>query len=713
MIYKCRIIRLLKRAIKKTTTKSLNDLLKRITMYMTLGVDVSALFTDMCLISQYPDTLAKKMIYLYLGNYAESNPNLALLAVNTFIKDCDHQNPKVRGLVLRSLCSLKSQLNTNEVKNQVVKMLEDTDPYVQKTAIFGCLKIYYVDKSFLEDYKLYDVFYNMLKSNESSVVISVINALNEMLSDEGGMAINSKIIIYLLNRFKEFDDYGQSVILELCLKYKPKDKDQKLQIMNIIDYRLKSSNCHLVLSVIKVFLQYNIEDENIFPEILAAVKNSLITLLMSSQDEVKYSILCNIYELIKIGGPEFLQQDYKRFFCEGDDKSYIQEKKLQILQLLVTEDSFDDIFNELSQYTNEICVSLAQESIMIIGQLGKQFKNRINAVLKLFTSILDSNKSYLYDQMISALKTIFSSNIEINNSDEFTTLFGKIEDLIDFIKSEQSQISLIWLLSRFYNKIENSTYLLEKFVNDIESGEKSDKLKLQLINSVVFVFLKKPKEVFPVLHQLFNYIMESEKESYIVVNKCKLYSTAMKKDIKGFERFFNKFFEEVNRNTQNIKEKKATEINLNNLSIIYQKEADNFIKPLKYFTRQRLKQDEVQQDNIEVEINDDEDEPETTPNNVNDIDELDMMEDEDFSDEPVTQKPKPKPKAKKNSDIDFLGLDLDDDDEDEDDNILDMDLFKELPKTKKEPKEAPVIQYESDNLSPDEFQDLWMERETR
>ncbi len=47
------------------------------------------------------------MVYLYLGNYAESNPELSLLAVNTLQKDASDTNPMVRGLALRYLCSLR------------------------------------------------------------------------------------------------------------------------------------------------------------------------------------------------------------------------------------------------------------------------------------------------------------------------------------------------------------------------------------------------------------------------------------------------------------------------------------------------------------------------------------------------------------------------------------------------------------------------------
>lgn len=64
-------------------------------------------------------------------------------------------------------------------------------------------------------------------------------------------------------------------------------------------------------------------------------------------------------EVIKLGGGKYFNKDYKRFFCEGDDKEYILDIKLQILQNLITEESFDDIFNELSSYTYETSQILA------------------------------------------------------------------------------------------------------------------------------------------------------------------------------------------------------------------------------------------------------------------------------------------------------------------------------------------------------------------
>jgi hypothetical protein len=53
---------------------------------MTVGKDVSMLFPDVVNCMQTDDLELKKLVYLYLINYAKTQPDLAIMAVNTFVK---------------------------------------------------------------------------------------------------------------------------------------------------------------------------------------------------------------------------------------------------------------------------------------------------------------------------------------------------------------------------------------------------------------------------------------------------------------------------------------------------------------------------------------------------------------------------------------------------------------------------------------------------
>ena len=138
---------------------------------------------------------------------------------------------------------------------------------------------------FFEEFGLFDSFYALLKSPSPEVVVSVINVLNEVHENEGGMPITGKIIIYLLNRLKDFSDYGRSVVIELALRYEPKSEDEKIKIMNILDAKIRSTSSHLVTSTVKLFLKYN-KGTDLFEQVLYRVKDSILTLLINADDEL-------------------------------------------------------------------------------------------------------------------------------------------------------------------------------------------------------------------------------------------------------------------------------------------------------------------------------------------------------------------------------------------------------------------------------------------
>jgi vesicle coat complex subunit len=50
---------------------------------MTVGKDVSSLLADVVKNGQTANLELKKLVYLYLINYAKTQPDLAILAVNT------------------------------------------------------------------------------------------------------------------------------------------------------------------------------------------------------------------------------------------------------------------------------------------------------------------------------------------------------------------------------------------------------------------------------------------------------------------------------------------------------------------------------------------------------------------------------------------------------------------------------------------------------
>merc|ERR1719163_1255355 len=151
-------------AVDKDPQKK-RDAIKKVIAYMTLGIDVSPLFSEMVMASATNDLVQKKMVYLYLVNYAESNSELAILAVNTLLKDCRDDDPMIRGLALRSLCSLNIYNLMEYLEPAVQRALTDASGYVRKTAVIGVVKVFNISRSAVLDSDLLSTLKRMVNDS--------------------------------------------------------------------------------------------------------------------------------------------------------------------------------------------------------------------------------------------------------------------------------------------------------------------------------------------------------------------------------------------------------------------------------------------------------------------------------------------------------------------------------------------------------------------
>ena len=80
------------------------EAMKQIIASMTIGKDVSPLFPHVVKCMRTTNIDLKKLIYLYIINYAKSKPDLTILAVSAFHTDAhEKSSPLVRALAVRTM----------------------------------------------------------------------------------------------------------------------------------------------------------------------------------------------------------------------------------------------------------------------------------------------------------------------------------------------------------------------------------------------------------------------------------------------------------------------------------------------------------------------------------------------------------------------------------------------------------------------------------
>lgn len=110
---------------------------------MTVGKDVSDLFFPVLKCVETQNLELKKLVYLYFINYAKTQPDLAVLAVNTFRKDArERVNPLIRGLAVRTMGCIGVEVILDYICDPLKDSMNDEDPYVRKTAAICVAKLY-------------------------------------------------------------------------------------------------------------------------------------------------------------------------------------------------------------------------------------------------------------------------------------------------------------------------------------------------------------------------------------------------------------------------------------------------------------------------------------------------------------------------------------------------------------------------------------------
>lgn len=553
---------------------------------MTVGIDLSPLFTEVLMFSYVNDVISKKMIYFYITSYYENNEQLAMMALNTFLKDCGSPNGIIRGLALRSLCSLKIQSALEYIEKQVMEMLEDKDSYVRKLAVMGLLRLYYINNEFFEENNLLDRLYNFLKDPNKAVVASTINAIEEIMSEEGGMNINSKIVLYLMNRFTEFDCYGKTQVCALLLRYTPRNKEEMFNIMNLLEDTLCKSTTPLKLMIVAIFIAFTKNDIVQFENVMKRVASELVSMSCSCDDEQLFVILENVLSLVRSPAKRHYCEHYRLFYLRGSEKTYNAKLKIQILEELVDHNSVSHIMEEFSEYTSERHISLAHVAINALTKIMLDFPEHANVIMKRLLIFIKIGKIELVKAILDSLKNVIQNVSEA--SEELMVLFERAAlDNSD----EQVLIALLRIFTQIPDRIKNTPYIIEVILENMIDREQkySRDLFLALLTASVYVFMKKPGEMFPVLSKLFQYFFESENpynSDIDISERVMFYYNALKQDVLAFKETVGKKAVLVNKvfDRDTFLQHFDT-FGMTDLRIVYKKQTDKFTKPLSFFNR--------------------------------------------------------------------------------------------------------------------------------
>ncbi|KAF2724237.1 Adaptor protein complex beta subunit [Polychaeton citri CBS 116435] len=463
--------------------------IQRTIMAMTLGKDVSALFPDVLKNIATPDLDQKKLVYLYLMNYAKSHPDLCILAVNTFVQDSEDPNPLIRALAIRTMGCIRVDKMVDYMEEPLRKTLKDESPYVRKTAAICVAKLFDLNPSLCLENGFLEILQEMIGDSNPMVVANAVTSLaeiHESAPETQALVVTSQTLKKLLLALNECTEWGRITILSNLAEYRAQDTKEAEHVCERVSPQFQHVNPSVVLAAVKVVFLHmqNIDSPQVHANYLKKMAPPLVT-LVSSQPEVQYVALKNI-DLLLQKQPGILDKEIRVFFCKYNDPPYLKLTKLEIMVRIANQANADQLLNELKEYAMEVDMDFVRRAVKAIGQVAIKIEECAEKAVNVLLELINTKVGYVVQEVIVVIKDIF------RKYPGYEGIIPTLCQCIDDLDEPTARGSLIWIVGEYAEKISNAGDILAGFVDGF--NEEFSQTQLQILTAVIKLFLKKPDQ---------------------------------------------------------------------------------------------------------------------------------------------------------------------------------------------------------------------------
>ncbi|KAK9467311.1 adaptin N terminal region-domain-containing protein [Lipomyces arxii] len=476
------------------------DAIQRTIAAMTLGKDVSPLFPDVLKNIATPDLEQKKLVYLYLMNYAKSHPDLCILAVNTFVQDSEDSNPLVRALAIRTMGCIRVDKIIDYMEEPLRKTLKDESPYVRKTAAICVAKLFDLNPSLAVENGFLATLQEMLGDANPMVIANAVSALSEIQEaapETKAFVVNGAILKKLLTALNECTEWGRVSILSSIADYKTTDVREAEHICERVVPQFQHVNPSVVLAAVKAIICHvHILNPELQKQYLDKMSPPLVTLAVSAP-EVQYVALRNI-NIILQKFPDILSNQLRIFFCKYNDPLYLKVEKLDIMVRIANPRNVDALLAELKEYALEVDMDFVKKAVRAIGQCAIKIEASAQRCVNVLLDLINTKVNYVVQECVIVMRDI------LRRYPGYEGVIATLCQGIDELDEPEARAAMIWIIGEYADKIDNALEILEMFVRSFM--EETTQVQLQLLTATVKLFLRKPQESQPLVQNVLQTI---------------------------------------------------------------------------------------------------------------------------------------------------------------------------------------------------------------
>eukprot|EP00268_Persea_americana_P022241 TRINITY_DN2212_c0_g1_i6.p1 TRINITY_DN2212_c0_g1~~TRINITY_DN2212_c0_g1_i6.p1 ORF type:complete len:532 (-),score=116.95 TRINITY_DN2212_c0_g1_i6:434-2029(-) len=334
--------------------------------------------------------------------------------------------------------------------------------------------------------------------------------------------------------------------------------------MNLLEDRLQHANGAVVLATIKVFLHLTLSMNDVHQQVYERMKAPLLTLVSTGSPEQSYAVLSHLHLLV-MRAPILFSSDYKHFYCQYNEPSYVKKLKLEMLTAVANESNTYEIVTELCEYAANVDVPIARESIRAVGKIALQ-QYDVNAIVDRLLQFLKMEKDCVTAETLVLVKDLLRKYPQWSH--DCIAVVGNISS--KNVQEPKAKAALIWMLGEYSQDMLDAPYILESLVDNWDD-EHSAEVRLHLLTAVLKCFFRRPPETQKALGAaLAAGLADSHQD---VHDRALFYYRLLQYDVSLAERVVDppKQAVSVFADTQSSEIKDRIFDEFNSLSILYQK----------------------------------------------------------------------------------------------------------------------------------------------
>jgi AP-3 complex subunit beta len=501
---------------------------KQLLAIMSKGEDVSSFFPLVVQEITSDDEALRHLSYIYLVHYAESDPDSALMSINTFQCSLSDSDPIVRAHALKILSSIRNKEIIEIVLDAVTKCALDGSPYVRKAAALAVVKINETSDEYIDE--LLPIIKRLLNDQSVVAISGALYALQCIAPDNDELI--HPVFRTLCTALSKLDPWAQTTVLHILQRYarrnfkKPsgtsdwfaEDDEEDSQIDPDLDLLLKNTQPLLSsLTPSVVIAAASLMFYCAPPLKIALIAKPLIRLIYTNS-ATAYPALLAIASFAADNAEPFVPH-VRHFFLSYDEPVHIKRLKLQILSQLARPSNSDILMREISQHIHDFNKEIAAEAVKAMGRTaalaGDSSMHCIDLIVKMLSSPSISIVNQATKVLALLLRPLPKKSEEVEEADD---LFGSSQPM-----DKNDVINILKKMLRAFPKIEepetkaalmsivgDKAELIPEYAHEVlrrvaaDFANQATCVKLEAIQLASKVMYIRPKESLELIRYVFS-----------------------------------------------------------------------------------------------------------------------------------------------------------------------------------------------------------------